>query len=280
MILCIKKRILAFLGISFVTVSLLAQQDLLNYENSLKFARYLINTQQYSFAAQEYERLHFLWPEDTTLIKELVSTYRLNQDCAQFANAYDMLSVKDRIYTSQAFAREYLKFSLSCKIDHPLYADIASLLDRGEYAFYQLGYYWAHQLYDSLFAYNHRNEEILSRSYPQLYSLTNDLEQQKYKKPALAVALSAILPGSGKAYSRRWGDAAVSFIFVTSSAYASYRAFKKKGIRSFNGWLFGGVALSFYSSNIYGSYKAARTYNDQVRHQYHQHAESIIHHNF
>ena len=150
------------------------------------------------------------------------------------------------------------------------------MMDPPEHQFFNLGYYWSRQQYDSLFAYNRQNGAVLSASYPRLYSLTGEFEQQKYKKPALALAMSAVLPGSGKAYSGRWGDAAVSFLFVTTGAYASYRAFSKKGISSFNGWLFGGIAFSFYASNLYGSFKAARNHNEQVRNQYQHDAEDII----
>jgi len=273
-------QLIAALIFSAVTGTIFAQKDLLDYENTLKFARYLNNTQQYEFAAQEYERLNFLWPDDTTIILELVKTYRLNRDCDQFPDAYRLLSTGNRVYRSKSMAREYLRFCLTCRIEHPLYFDIASRMDQQENAFFSLGYYWARQQYDSLFAYNRRNQEIISGSYPQLYSLTADFENQKYKKPAIALAMSALVPGSGKAYSGRWGDAAISFLFVTSGAYASYRAFRKKGISSFNGWLFGGVAFSFYASNLFGSFKAARNYNKDLRNQYQHHAEHIIHHSF
>ena len=263
-----------------VTVTLSAQQDLMNYGNTLKFARYLVNTRQYEFAAQEYERLHFLWPEDNTVILELVTTYRLDHRCEQFPEAVRLMSSGNRIFSNESMAREYLRFCLTCGIGHPLYFDIASMMPPQEQAFYSLGYFWVRRQADSLFAFNRQNQEILSRAYPDLYQLTADFESQKYKQPALALAMSAIIPGSGKAYSGRWGDAAVSFLFVTSGAYASYRAFKKKGISSFNGWLFGGVAFSFYASNLFGSFKAARNYNATVRKQYQDHAEGIIHRSF
>lgn len=275
-----RNRFTALVICMLATGTILAQEDLMDYGHTLKFARYLSNTQQYDFAAQEYERLNFLWPGDTTVILELVRTYRMNSDCDRFPDAFRLMSAEDRLFSCRPMSREYLRFCLTCRIDHPSYFDVTSLMDREERAFFNLGYYWTQRQYDSLFAYNHRNSDIISGSYPGLYSLTGDFENQKYKIPAVALALSAVLPGSGKAYSGRWGDAAVSFLFVTSGAYASYRAFKKKGIGSFNGWLFGGVAFSFYASNLYGSFKAARNHNDQVRNKYHQNAERIIHHSF
>ncbi len=280
MIRCNKKTLAGILLFCIAAFPGFAQEDLMNYDNSLKFARYLSQSRQYEFAAEEYERLHFQWPDDTTVSLELVTTYRLNRDCSQFLNSYQILSRNNSLYTQESFSKEYLRFCLSCKIEHPLYLDITSTLDQDEKAFYTLGYYWALQQYDSAFSFNSRNADILSEYHPQLFSLTQSFQMQRFKSPALAMAMSAVLPGSGKAYSKRWGDAAISFILVSTSAFASYRAFKRKGIKSVNGWIFGGVAFSFYSSNIYGSYKSAKRYNEDLRKQYQNNAESTIYNAF
>ena len=149
-----------------------------------------------------------------------------------------------------------------------------------DHAFYSLSYYWVNQQYDSAFAFNKRNAELITGRNRQLYNLTSSFEQQKYKKPMVALAMSAVIPGSGKAYSKRWGDAAISFLFVTTSAWASYRAFKQKGVRSFNGWMFGGIAFSFYTSGLYGSFKAARTHNELLRFQFQNNAEDTIYYSY
>jgi hypothetical protein len=259
-----------------ISISSLAQQDLRSYSNSLSFARYLVRTQQYEFASQEYERLNFIWPGDTTVMLELTQTYRLNGDCTQFQNAFDLLSSRNRLYENHEFAREYLRFCLTCDLKHPSYFPVMIQLPQEEKVSYSLGFYLATQQYDSAFSYRARHMDLLSTVSPQLSDITRDFEMRKTKKPWLAMAMSAVIPGSGKAYSGRWGDASISLLFVASSAFASYRAFKKKGVQSFNGWIFGGIALSFYSSNIYGSHKAARRYNEDQRNHFHQHAKSII----
>lgn len=276
MIQFVRYRTFILLTGMFIGVPAFAQQDLLDYEHTLTFARYLSNTRQYPFAAQEYERLHFLWPDDTTVIRELVKTYRLDQDCSQFPSAYSMMAEKELLWKYNAFAREYLKFCLTCGIDHPQYGRITSMLEPAEAGLYRLGYYWTTQQFDSAFSYNHREAAMLSANHAALYNLTLDFQEQHYKKAWLAMAMSAVLPGSGKAYSKRWGDAAISFILVSTSAFASYRAFNRKGIKSVNGWIFGGVAFSFYSSNIYGSFKAARNHNEDIRKQYQEDAKGII----
>ena len=280
MIRCNKKILLGIFLSCIAAIPAFGQEDLLNYKNSLKFARYLSQTRQYDFASEEYERLHFQWPDDTTVSLELVTTFRLNSDCSQFLRSFQILSDNNGLYKHKSFSREYLRFCLSCKVAHPLYFDIVSTMERDEEALYTLGYYWAHQQYDSAFSYNTRNADVLSENHPQLFSLTQSFQLQVFKKPGLAMAMSAVLPGSGRAYSKRWADAAISFLLVSTSTFASYRAFKRKGIQSVNGWVFGGVAFSFYISNIYGSYKSAKRYNEDLRIQYQNNAESTIYRSF
>ncbi|MFH1319815.1 MAG: hypothetical protein ABII90_04070 [Bacteroidota bacterium] len=154
------------------------------------------------------------------------------------------------------------------------------MLQPGERCFYELGYFWVTQKYDSAFNYYLNNGDLIKANYADLYQLTYNFEHEKYKSPALALMMSAVIPGSGKAYSKRFGDALISFLFVSTNAYASYRAFNKKGIKSPNGWIFGGLAFSFYSANLFGSAKSAKRYNSDLQKRYQNNAENIIYTSF
>lgn len=257
-----------------------AQENVMDYNHSLKFARYLSTTRQYEFAAQEYERLHYLFPHDSLVTLELVRTYRLNRQCEKFYPSVQMLSVDKRLYQNLAFSREYMKYALACGISDTAFFDVLSVLPREESVFYQAGYYWVGHDYKRLFAFAQQEKELLGLTHPNLYQLTKAFSEQKYKSPALAGMMSALLPGSGKAYTKRWGDAVVSFLFIGTNAFAAYRAFHKKGAKSANGWIFGGLAFSFYSANIWGSVKAAKNYNKQITQTYQNNAENIIYTSF
>ncbi|MDT8401419.1 MAG: hypothetical protein RQ743_06970 [Bacteroidales bacterium] len=281
MIRSVRNIILAalFLWLVFLPAAK-AQENLLDYNNSLKFARYLRSTGQYGFAMEEYERLNFLWPMDTTINIELVQAYRLNRQCDRLDNAFDLLRKNIYTHNSQRAAKEYLAFSLTCKSGSDRFHYISSLLKPADKSFYELSYFWVNAEYDSAFAYCNANRDIIMLNNPGLYRLTGNFEDEKYKSPALAVIMSAVIPGSGKAYSQRWGDAVVSFLFVGSNAYASYRAFSKKGVKSVNGWIFGTLAFSFYSANLWGSAKAAKSYNSDLQQRYKDNAELIIYKSF
>lgn len=280
MILFIKKLSFAVFLVCTLISPASSQENLFDYDNSLEFARYLKSTRQYDFAREEYERLNYLWPGDTTISIELVNTYRLNQQCNRLDFSYELLKKNIFRKHSLSSAKEYLAFSLSCKSTSDRFSEISSLFPPAEAHFYELSHLWVNKKYDSAFTYNKENEDFIKNSNPDLYDLTYDFENEKYKSPALAVIMSAVIPGSGKAYSNRWGDALISFLFVGTNAYASYRAFNKKGITSVNGWVFGGIAFSFYSANLWGSAKAAKWYNSDLQKRYQNNAENIIYNSF
>lgn len=257
-----------------------AQQNLLDFDNSLKFARYLSTTRQLNFAAQEYERLNYLWPNDSVIVLELVQTYRLNNQCEKFVPSLKLLENEDRLFKNSAYSSEYLRFTLNCRIKDQNYFEVLSLLKPEEKAFFTASYYWVNKQYDSLFNYYSQEKNLLAVANINLYDITKSFSEQKYKSPVFASLMSTIIPGSGKAYSKRWGDAFVSFLFVGTNTYASYRAFKKKGINSVNGWIFGSLAVSFYSANIWGSAKAAKNYNIKQKETYQSNAEKIIYNSY
>ena len=257
-----------------------AQQNLLDFDNSIKFARYLSATQQLSFAVQEYERLNYLWPNDSIVVLELVQTYRINNQCDKFYTSLKLLENGGRLLKNSAYSSEYLRFTLTCRIKDQNYFEVLSYLKPEKKTFYEASYYWVNKQYDSLFKHYSKEKKLLAVANINLHDITKSFSEQKYKSPLIASAMSVIVPGSGKAYSKRWGDALVSFLFVGTNAYASYRAFNKKGVKSVNGWIFGSLAVSFYSANIWGSAKAAKNYNNKLKETFQLNAENIIYNSY
>jgi hypothetical protein len=257
-----------------------AQQNLMDFDNSLKFARYLSITQQLNFAAQEYERLNYIWPNDSVVTFELVQTYLLNKQCEKIDYSFELFSNQGRLFKNDDFAREYLRFLLTCKIENQNYFNLISSLESEEKVFFTTSYFWINKKYDSLFNYYSKEKVLLAHANINLHDVTKLFSEQKYKSPFLASLMSSVLPGSGKAYVNRWGDAFVSLLFVGTNTYASYRAFNKKGINSVNGWIFGSLAVSFYSANIWGSAKAVKNYNNKKKETFQYNAENIIYNSF
>ncbi len=90
------------------------------------------------------------------------------------------------------------------------------------------------------------------------------------------MVMSAIIPGSGKAYASYWGDALMSLLFVSSNAWLSYRGFDEKGTDNVGAWLFGSLAMGFYVSNIWGSGKLVRTHNRTKLNNYYDEVNKTV----
>ena len=84
------------------------------------------------------------------------------------------------------------------------------------------------------------------------------------KNPLLAGVMSTILPGTGKFYVGRSGDAIYSLISITLMGWQSYDGFDRDGKDSVKGWVYASIGTIFYLGNIYGSAVAARLYNRKV----------------
>lgn len=88
------------------------------------------------------------------------------------------------------------------------------------------------------------------------------------RNPFLAGLLSTMLPGAGRLYTGRTGDAIASLIIVGLTGWQAYDGFNRDGITSVKGWTFGTIGGAFYLGNIYGSVISARVYNRTVENEF------------
>lgn len=256
-------------------------QNLFNANKSKKFAQYLVNTQQYHLAATEYERILSLEKTDTAVYSGLLKTYRMGKICE---NSFENLNTLEvyKFFSNNILASEYLKLALTCNccFQESHFSEALSSVDYNRQVFYKLGYYLLSEQKDSLNLLTFHNYNFLSKSYPEVLKGIKDIQSFKRKSPGLAITMSAIIPGSGKAYSSYWGDAVMSFIFVSTNAWLSYRGFNKNGIKSANGWIFGSISLGFYVGNIWGSGRAVKTYNQIEYQKLYNEAKNDIYNHF
>jgi hypothetical protein len=254
------KRILVFIYFIFF-FGIGNTQNLFNSENLKKFAGYLQYTHQFELAANEYERILSITPGDTGIYKNLLEVYRLGNDCNSFPRL-ETFRV-NQYFQHTDIASEYLKLSLTCNCNYnnPLFSEALKALDPNKKAFYEMGRYIFSEDEESMILYSKNNTSILVTNFPDILSSAQKIELMNEKSPFIAASMSALLPGSGKAYSEFWGDAIMSFLFVSTNAWLSYQGFKKKGIESATGWIFGTISFGFYTGNIWGSANAAKNRN-------------------
>jgi len=89
------------------------------------------------------------------------------------------------------------------------------------------------------------------------------------RSPLFAASMSSIIPGSGRAYCGRWGDAIVSFISIAASLGGAYYLWEDD--RGFAiGLTITGAFL--YGGNVYGSYLGARWFNEEKHRELYRYA--------
>jgi tetratricopeptide (TPR) repeat protein len=270
-------RILYIVPFFFIINFSYAQEDdLFSAANTVKYADFLYNTGDFHAAVLEYQRLCFMEPANEQYHYRLVKCYRL---IGNYSLAIDHI---DSLYGSVGLMpvnvmHEYLNNNL-LNGDYEKTVQLVEttgLLGCDDRTFYQgVGLSLSGKTHEAILTLK-SCPEISLRNNRILLSL-NGYETFRSKKPAMAVAMSAIIPGSGKVYAGYWKDGLIAFSFVGLSAWQSYRGFKKKGIKSVYGWLYGVASVSFYLGNLYGSAKAANTYNLKRKELFYHNVEQIF----
>ncbi len=255
------------------------ERDLFDRKHTEQFTQYLTKTGQYDYAAQELERLLFLDPQNDSLKVQLLANYRLGRNLhTGLSRAEDFLKGGMPVLPVR---KEYVKLLALNSQERKVYTFLA--LEGIEICEREQGAMQMASLLQDWKSMQHYDlaSDCFSNRDREFYSdiLYRGLHQ-KHKSPILAMGMSAIVPGSGKVYAREWKDGIMSFIFVASMAWQSYRGFKRKGTKSVYGWVFGGLATGFYCGNIYGSHKAARLYNDQQKEQLAKEIEAYVYGGF
>ncbi len=254
-------------------------QDLLNYDNSKKYAEYLYQTHQYDLAAIEYERVIFLEPKDTLAKLKLIRSYRYIQDSETALARIAKYFPAGIYHMSEDFSSEYLKIIISENQyeNAQMFLRNSKSLSNVNKAEFQLGVLIMQHQWSEAKLFTDRQVDLSDKS-EKFYALSrisiNGLNS-RYKNPMLAATLSALVPGSGKLYTGRWKDAIFSFLFVSSTSWLSYKTVAHNGFK-IDGIIYGSVALGFYAANVYGSSKSAKVFNQNINQSFSNEAQKIL----
>ncbi len=256
-------------GIVCITIMLFSfnlsnAQNLYTTSKSLEFADYLYQIQEYKLAEKEYQRLFFAVPDDSVVISRyfLCNYYLENYNKAEDVYTQYILSKPNTNYTATEVYLRSMVLLQNPKLPYTL-----STTSGKNTTFHAITYNMLNSDWET--AYDlYQNEDSDARVH-QYESIFTKQQKLKYKKPGVAVALSVVIPGAGKAYSGYWRDAIFSFMFVSLSSWQAYRGFEQKGSESVYGWIYAGVGGGFYIGNIFGSAKAANKRNYHLNHELH-----------
>jgi len=254
----LKKIVILF----FIFLGHSKAQDLYSFKNSFLYADYLLKSGQYDRAHREFERLVFMDPSSDSLKLMLLKSYRLDaKNEIGILRAGQLFSDLDN--APFGIAMEYSKLLLNQR-DWQLANNFWSssktipetdkILLKTTVKIFESDFKNANSILSPIQSLDHE----LVKGY---VSILDRGSKQHLKSPALAGIMSAVVPGSGKLYSKNWRDGLVSLIFVGGMAFQTVRNFNKHGINNYRGWVYGGIGAGFYLGNIYGSVKSTKDFN-------------------
>jgi len=223
----------------------LAQNEMYEPHNVLKFADHLYAQQDYAAALNEYRRYLFLAEVDQEgtydrIIDCLMRLGRYSEGIAESRNIHDR-NKRDHTIGTVFFAAGMMDSSRA----HLQLVDIPYKND-------------AQRIIGLSYAYEFRFDT--AGAYIQLPEI-----KPSYKQPALG-GLFSLIPGAGQCYAGRFGDGLYSFLIVSSAALLSYYYFDRDEDLKFG--LCFGAALLLYAGNIYGGINAVRNYNYHENEKY------------
>lgn len=252
------------------------QTNIFDCDNSKRFAEYLFNTGQYQLSQHELERISFFCDKDSVSQLMLLKSYRKMKEFSKAKAFFPNDNIEDLNKLMPEFREEYIRLLMT----RQNYTEVQKSIDNG----LDIPQKYEHKLGTELLLKNWEKAYQLSLvetpkmnfKISGLKSVAQKSHVAKRKSPVLASIMSAIIPGSGKMYCGYWGDGVISFLFTVSSTYFAYRGFDKYGTKSVYPWIIGGLAFSYYTSNVYGGAASAIRYNDNIDHGLIHETEQIL----
>ena len=259
-------------------------RDYYTPENVRKFAGFLYEQGDYLRAAGEYQRYLFFISEESEESEQIrykiALSYRFAGENEQAIRNFEMLLqprprsqfasrayyqigatyfLMDRFQQSARFLREMLPHIT----DTQQHAEAEQLIGLA----YLMQKQWSEA--GEIFKTLQGSSVIAIRGKGiGISQLRSSRAQLPKRNPFLAGTLSVVIPGAGRLYTGRIGDALTSLITVGVAGWQTYDGFKRDGLSSVKGWTFGTIGTIFYVGNIYGSVVSARVYNKNIEDEF------------
>jgi len=249
-------------------------QNIFDSENSKKYADNLFKNKQFALAAEEYQRVIFLTPNDYHAKLNLIKSYRLAKQYELGIQAVDTFFKANLTAIAPVYANEYVNLLL---LTHNqtianTYLNQNTSFDSLTKQNYRLKIMLLDMQWKNAYQYTQTHSQLDKK----LVKLSESGNYIRYKNPYLAAGISAIIPGSGKWYCEQGKDGFISLVFIATHAYMAYRGFSKKGAKSAYGWIFAGLSFGFYTGNIYGSFTAAKRHNKLLDKELYNEVENTV----
>ena len=283
-------QISKFLLVIFLTITLLsfaAAEERIEYytpENVRKFADFLYEQGDYRRAAGEYQRYLFSLSEESEESEQIrykiALCYRFAGENEQAIRDFELLlrSRPQSQFASRAYYQigatyflmdqfgqsgQFLREVLPHITDAQQHAEAEQLIGLS----YLMQKQWSEA--GEIFKTLQESGVISVREKASVYqSYAEAGTQLPTRSPFLAGVLSTVVPGAGRLYTGRLGDALASLVTVGLAGWQAYDGFQRDGLSSVKGWTFGTLGSVFYVGNIYGSVVSARVYNQNIEDEF------------
>lgn len=257
------KQLLSIVLSCFISVHMSFAQNN-HVSNELAFAQYLSINKQYDdqiFVLKSLANNIFNHSEQRDSIYFLLGGAYYNKQLLDSAILqYAQVSTTlDKLYTPSAFWKGYLeshlgsldigqKTILSIDIIENNFKDLKNFQLAGN-ALLKRNFEQFNK-YTATFTGSHYQ---YAKQEKQLIDLQTGLINHKYKSPALAGLMSAIIPGSGKIYAGKVGQGLATIMATTIMGIQTYEGYRKDGANSPRFIIYASLLSSFYIANVWGS---------------------------
>lgn len=255
-------------------------QNLFDSLHTAEYANFLFLSGNYKLASEEYERLLFLSSPNDNQKLNLIKSYRLAGEPAYAIRRMNNLWEEPESISAEV-AGEYIALQIIAGNYHYAYEQAASsqVLNSKQKLFFQSSALILSENYPEALGRMQSGIYDSNPAITQYMTLCAEALSSKVKNPAVSGVMSAVIPGSGKFYTGEWQDGITSLLLIGSTAWQSYRGFKRNGTSSAYGWIMGTVSLGFYAANIYGSVKSANKYNVTRRNNINIRVQAVFYNN-
>lgn len=249
---------LRFLLTILFNVLILAQTNPLKSDVNRKlFADYIYCQQDYLRAAEEYETLNKINLSDTILYK-IGKSYSIIGNTDKALTYFSFIQTNSPLLNNAILekARIYYLTDDSISLNKVVNDFNSSSIELKKIKIaFRLKTNQLDSIPNDLFKINDKDIRTLKSFYEKRIN-------PAYKSETVAGILSAIIPGSGKIYTEKYGDGITAFILTGLFSFLAYDNFKHS--HQIRAYIFSGLAAGFYFGNIYGSVASAQIFNAKV----------------
>ncbi|HEX9251549.1 MAG TPA: hypothetical protein VF870_04870, partial [Ignavibacteriaceae bacterium] len=249
--------------ILFLSSSIISQQINFNSPENIKlFADYMFCDKDYLRAIDEYEKYLLLVDDDSVEFKIGIAYSNIN-DQINACNRFILTKKSSPFYEQSKM--EMLKSIYLQNWDSSFYST-AELIINSQSIYSSNAYRLKNtSIFLSQNELPEKEKFLIPFKNDEKTTLSGFYELKKnppYKSEVLAGILSTLIPGSGKIYTKEYGDGITAFILTGLLGYLAYTNFEHD--HQTRAWIFTAIGAGFYAGNIYGSVVSAQIFNAKV----------------